>query len=81
MQNDYAMFSDEGNEQVHLIVVEIQNSGLINNDAWRLTCKALNSLSKDKGFGEAMDTDVRDHVYCELSRLKVIDDYETSFYI
>jgi hypothetical protein len=81
MQNEYAMFSDQGNEQVHLIVVEIQRSGLKDNEAWRLTCKALESLSKDKGFGEAMDTDVRDHVYCKLQHLKVIDQYETHFYI
>ena len=81
MTNDYAMFTAAGDEAVHAVVQRVVNSGLFNNEAWSLAYNELDILSQREGFTEAMDTEVRDHVYCELSRLKVIDDYETDFFL
>ena len=81
MTNDYAMFTDNGNKEVHKIVETVQDSKLKNNEAWSLAYNELDILSQREGFTEAMDTDVRDHVYCKLQHLKVIDDYETDFFV
>ena len=81
MTNEYAMFTPAGNREVHKIVETVQNSKLKNDEAWRFAYDSLDELSGKKGFTEAMDTDVRDHVYCALQRLKIIDDYETDFFL
>jgi hypothetical protein len=75
------MFTPQGNREVQKIVETVQDTKLKNNDAWSLAYNELDILSQREGFTEAMDTDVRDHVYCALQRLKIIDDYETDFYI
>ena len=75
------MFTPAGNREVHKIVETVQNTKLKNNEAWSLAYNELDELSGKKGFTEAMDTDVRDHVYCALQRLKIIDDYETDFFL
>ena len=75
------MFTPAGNREVHKIVETVQDSKLKNNEAWSLAYNELDELSGKKGFTEAMDTDVRDHVYCALQRLKIIDDYETDFFL
>ena len=81
MTNDYAMFSNTGNEQVHLIVETVKRTRLKNNEAWSLAYNELDELSGKKGFEEAMDTDVRDHVYFALQRQKIINDLETDFFL
>ena len=81
MTNDYAMFTDNGNKEVHKIVETVQASNLLNEAAWKLAYNELDELSNKKGFEEAMDTDVRDHVYCELSHLKVINELEVDFFL
>ena len=81
MRYDYAMFTPQGNQEVQKIVETVQDTKLKNNDAWSLAYNELDILSQREGFTEAMDTDVRDHVYCALQRLKIIDDYETDFFL
>jgi|DEB0MinimDraft_10_1074344.scaffolds.fasta_scaffold25609_5 hypothetical protein len=81
MRYDYAMFTPQGNREVQKIVETVQDTKLKNNDAWSLAYNELDILSQREGFTEAMDTDVRDHVYCALQRLKIIDDYETDFFL
>jgi len=81
MRYDYAMFTPQGNREVHKIVETVQDTKLKNNDAWSLAYNELDILSQREGFTEAMDTDVRDHVYCALQRLKIINDYETDFFL
>jgi|TARA_S200002703_G_C3784866_1_gene241934 hypothetical protein len=75
------MFTPQGNREVQKIVETVQDTKLKNNDAWSLAYNELDILSQREGFTEAMDTDVRDHVYCALQRLKIIDDYETDFFL
>ena len=81
MRYDYAMFTPQGNREVRKIVETVQDSKLKNNEAWSLAYNELDILSQREGFTEAMDTDVRDHVYFALQQLDIIDDYETDFYI
>ncbi len=81
MRYEYSMFTPEGNREVHKIVEIVQDTKLKNNDAWSLAYNELDELSGKKGFTEAMDTDVRDHVYRALQSLKIIDDLETDFFL
>ena len=81
MRYEYAMFTPAGNREVQKIVESVQDTKLKNNEAWRFAYNELDILSQREGFTEAMDTDVRDHVYCALQRLKIIDDYETDFFL
>lgn len=58
---DYGMFSSEGNEAVHDIVVQaVENSW-----HWAKTCAELRQMadSNEDMYGEAMDTMVREIVY------------------
>jgi hypothetical protein len=59
---DYAMFTDLGNAAVHAIVVAAK----ANRMTWAETYRALCQLSKQREFGEATDTAVREMVYCTL---------------
>lgn len=81
MRYEYAMFTPQGNREVQKIVEAVQDSKLKNNEAWGLAYNELDILSQREGFTEAMDTDVRDHVFLALENLNIIDDYETDFYI
>ena len=82
MRYEYAMFTPAGNREVHNIVDAVQRTGLKNNAAWSLAYNELDILSQREGFTEAMDTDVREHVFLALENLNIIDDYEdTDFYI
>jgi len=58
---DYAMFSPEGNEAVHAIVVQ----ALEKDWNWSKTYSELRQLadSNEDLYGEAMDTMVREIVY------------------
>jgi hypothetical protein len=58
---DYAMYSPEGNEAVHGIVVQ----ALENDWRWPQTFAELRQLadSNEDMYGEAMDTMVREIVY------------------
>jgi len=81
MRYDYAMFTPAGNREVHKIVETVQDSKLHNEAAWKLAYNELDILSQREGFEEAMDTDVRDHVYFALNRLNIIDELETDFFL
>ena len=81
MRYEYAMFTPAGNREVQKIVETVERTGLKNNAAWSLAYNELDILSQREGFTEAMDTDVRDHVYSALQRLKVINDRETDFFL
>ena len=59
---DYAMFTDLGNAAVHAIVVAAK----ANQMTWAQTYRALCELSKQREFGEATDTAVREMVYDAL---------------
>ena len=79
MRYDYAMFTPQGNREVQKIVETVQDTKLKNNDAWSLAYNELDILSQREGFTEAMDTDVRDHVYFTLNRLNIINELEVDF--
>ena len=81
MRYDYAMFTPQGNREVQKIVETVQDSKLHNEAAWKLAYNELDILSQREGFTEAMDTDVRDHVYFALNRLNIIDELETDFFL
>ena len=59
---DYAMFSELGNAAVHAIVVAAR----ANNLTWAQVYRALQTLSEQAEFSEAMDTMVRECVYDRL---------------
>ena len=59
---DYAMFTDLGNAAVHAIVVKARAEKM----TWAQTYRALSALAEQDGFGEAMDTAVREVVYDAL---------------
>jgi len=62
---DYAMYSPEGNEAVHSIVVQ----ALENDWNWAKTYAELRQLANSNTdmYGEAMDTMVREIVYDALA--------------
>ena len=66
---DYAMFTELGNAAVHALVVTASENRL----NWPQTYRALIQLSKQKEFGEATDTEVREMVYSALN-------FDTPFY-
>jgi hypothetical protein len=59
---DYAMFSSEGNAAVHGIVC----AAIPLKMDWDEILTALITLAKTEGFGEAMDTAVRECVYMKV---------------
>ena len=81
MTNDYGMFTDNGNKEVHKVVETVQASNLHNEAAWKLAYNELDILSQREGFEEAMDTDVRDRVYFTLNGLNIIDELEVDFFL
>ena len=66
---DYGMFTELGNAAVHAVVVTARENRL----NWPQTYRALIQLSKQKEFGEATDTEVREMVYSALN-------FDTPFY-
>ena len=60
---NYGMFSDEGNNAVRLIVQNAQ----VNKLRWIDVYRELQDLSDLEGYGEAMDTVVRENVYDALA--------------
>jgi hypothetical protein len=60
---NYGMFSDEGNNAVRLIVQKAQ----VNKLRWIDVYRELQDLSDLEGYGEAMDTVVRENVYDALA--------------
>jgi hypothetical protein len=66
---DYDMFTELGNAAVHAVVVSARKSKL----TWPETYRALCELGKQKDFGEATDTAVRECVYSALG-------FRTPFY-
>ena len=66
---DYGMFTELGNTSVHAVVVTARENRL----NWPQTYRALIQLSKQKEFGEATDTEVREMVYSALN-------FDTPFY-
>jgi hypothetical protein len=66
---DYGMYTELGNAAVHAVVVTASENRL----NWPQTYRALIQLSKQKEFGEATDTEVREMVYSALN-------FDTPFY-
>ena len=66
----YSMFTHEGNQRVHDIVQQARAEGW----DWPQTYEALEALARDKRFGEATDTAVREYVYSRCG-------FSTEFYI
>ncbi len=66
---DYGMFTELGNAAVHALVVSARESKL----TWPQTQRALGALGEQAGFGEALDTEVRECVYSALG-------FRTPFY-
>lgn len=67
---DYGMFSEEGNNAVRLIVQNAKTYNL----RWIDVYRELQDLSELEGYGEAMDTMVREIVYDALA-------YKDDFYV
>ena len=67
---NYGMFSDEGNNAVRLIVQNAKTYNL----RWIDVYRELQDLSELEGYGEAMDTMVREIVYDALA-------YKDDFYV
>jgi len=63
--NDYAMYTDAGNDAVECIV----KLAIAQNLSWSVVKGLLKALSKDERFSEATDTAVRETVYatCDFS--------------
>jgi hypothetical protein len=59
---EYGMFSDAGDSAVSKIVECAETAGL----SWDIVVNMLSALSADECYAEAMDTAVREAVYCEL---------------
>jgi hypothetical protein len=66
---DYGMFTELGNSAVHAVVIAAGEDRL----TWPQTYRVLYQLSKQKEFGEATDTEVRECVYSALN-------FDTPFY-
>lgn len=60
---DWAMFTEAGNMAVEALVLSAKERGL----NWNQVYTELNKLSQLEGFGEAMDTAVREVVYCAVA--------------
>ena len=58
----FGMFTDAGNKAVHTIVMRSRLLGL----TWSEVYRQLEGLSSVEGCEEAMDTEVREAVYCAL---------------
>jgi len=61
---NYGMFSEAGNERVNTLVQYALNYDL----DWSAVLEGLRDLSNIEGFGEAMDTEVRECVYIALGK-------------
>ena len=66
---DYGMFTELGNAAVHALIVSARENKL----TWPQTQRALCVLGEQVGFGESMDTEVRECVYSALG-------FRTPFY-
>ena len=66
---DFGMFSDAGNNEVAILVEHAQRNRLTWPEMYRL----LSRLAMCPGYGEAMDTEVREIVYSRLG-------FDTAFY-
>ena len=66
---DFGMFTDAGNNEIAVIVEHAKNKHL----TWPETYRLLDQLSTCTGYGEAMDTEVREIVYSRLN-------FNTAFY-
>jgi hypothetical protein len=66
---DYGMFTDTGNAMIHGIVQGAKEGKL----RWPEVIAILDKISQVKGYGEAMDTEVRECVYSALG-------FKTAFY-
>jgi hypothetical protein len=60
---EYGMFTDQGN----LAVAALVNYARVAQLTWPETYRCLESLSKNKLYGEATDTEVRECVYSALN--------------
>lgn len=60
---NYGMFSDEGNEAIRALIQKAQ----VNKLRWIDVYRELQDLSDLEGYGEAMDTVVRENVYDALA--------------
>lgn len=70
IQNDFGMFTAAGNKRVATIVKRARAKRW----TWPETYKALEALSNEDKYGEAMDTEVRELVYSRCN-------FNTTFYI
>lgn len=61
-ENDYGMFTDQGNE----IVANLVNNARSDNLSWKQVYQELYRLGDQLGTGEATDTEVRNAVYFSL---------------
>jgi hypothetical protein len=66
---DFGMFTDAGNKEIAVIVEHAKANSL----TWPETYRLLNQIATCSGYGEAMDTEVREIVYSRLN-------FNTAFY-
>jgi glutamine synthetase len=69
MRPDYfAMFSTDGNQRVQQILEDTIRiaAGLTDDEIWEYAYSRLEMLRREDGFGEAADTEVREHLWQAL---------------
>jgi len=64
---NYAMFTNEGNQLIHRIVLAGQALAKFDDNVWEWAEHELNKLSHAPGYEEATDTAVREAVYSAVS--------------
>jgi hypothetical protein len=67
ISNQYAMFSDDGNDVIRKAITDALIAGK------RVKVQAITQVAKDAGFSEASDTAVREMIWTELQRLDIAD--------
>ena len=74
---NYEMFTPEGNELVHRIVLAAQALAKFDpiDNVWEWTQRELHKLSYAEGFGEATDTMVREIVYGDVAPKGTVEFY------
>ena len=69
----YGMFSETGESKIQEVINSVLDLGLTRADAWRFVYSNLVNLSNKVETQEASDSAVRENVFHELERLKLVE--------
>lgn len=78
----FAMFSTDGNQRVQQILEDTIRiaAGLTDDQIWEYAYSRLELLSREAGFGEATDTEVRSRLWQSLTDAGHIRDWQATNY-